>query len=158
MADVPERARVAYERLEAPERHPNGAGERFSADAWRIPRLARARAHAGVEEFQAAFPSLPLAGFWAGGEIGPQALVEAALEQATRTGRATLQGFTAVFGIFRAPLPAARSWLAALGDEGVPAAVGEVLARRRRPTLGIHTLRRYLHRVCFRPPRLEHTR
>jgi len=80
-----------------------------------------------AKQFQTMFPTLPLIGFWAGGEIGPQAVAEAAPEQATRTGRAALQGFTAVFGIFRAPLPTARSTLITLADEEVPNAVGEVL-------------------------------
>jgi len=90
------------------------------------------RNHAEVKQFQAVFPSLPLTGIWSNGEIGPQALVESAPEQATRTGNASMQGFTAVFGIFRAPASSAytrRLGLAALGDEDVPAAVGAVLAR-----------------------------
>ncbi|CAJ1458292.1 unnamed protein product, partial [Effrenium voratum] len=64
--------------------------------------------HVDLAEFKAAFPGKPLVGFWANGEIGPQALAQAAPEEATRTGRAALQGFTAVFGVFRAPRPARR--------------------------------------------------
>jgi len=88
--------------------------------------------HVDAKEFHTSFPSVTLAGLWAGGEIGPQALAEAAPEQATRTGRAALQGFTAVFGIFRAPLPASRSWLASYRDDEVPAAVGEAFGRLAR--------------------------
>mmetsp|Transcript_91780 Transcript_91780/g.205024 ORF Transcript_91780/g.205024 Transcript_91780/m.205024 type:complete len:729 (-) Transcript_91780:66-2252(-) len=78
--------------------------------------------------FQEAFPKVPMVGFWAGGEIGPQALAEATPSEATRTGRASIQGFTAVFGVFRAPRPSACSLLASLGDEEVPEKVGEVMA------------------------------
>lgn len=82
-----------------------------------------------MKQFQAVFPDLPLVGFWAGGEIGPQALAEAAPAEATRTGRASLQGFTAVFGIFRAPLPVSRTAHVALADEDIPIEVGRLLGR-----------------------------
>lgn len=80
-----------------------------------------------AKEFQAVFPSVPCVGFWAGGEIGPQALAEASPEEATRTGRAALQGFTAVFGIFRAPAP--RRFGVQVDEQRLPTAVGEVLSR-----------------------------
>jgi len=86
--------------------------------------------------FQEAFPMQPLVGFWAGGEIGPQALAEAVPAEATRTGRAALQGFTAVFGVFRAPPPPQRTWLALLAEDQVPAAVGEVFARLAQEAAG----------------------
>jgi len=82
--------------------------------------------------FRAAFPSLPLAGFWANGEIGPKALAKAAPEQATRTGNATVQGFTAVFGIFRAPVPSRHCRLDSLADDDLPNAIAQWLARLAR--------------------------
>ncbi|CAE7386364.1 unnamed protein product [Symbiodinium natans] len=82
-----------------------------------------------LSHFKAAFPRKPLLGIWANGEIGPQALAEAAPEEATRTGRAALQGFTAVFGIFRAPLPSVRR-AAALPDDALPLEVGRWLSGR----------------------------
>lgn len=84
---------------------------------------------ADAKRFQEAFPSVPLVGFWAGGEIGPQALAEAGPHEATRTGNAAFQGFTAVFGIFRVPKPSCRTSLAMLGDDQVPQEVGSTLAR-----------------------------
>lgn len=95
-----------------------GRGESFFGDGWE-----------DAKQFRAVFPSLPLVGLWAGGEIGPQALAEAAAEEATRTGRATLQGFTAVFGIFRAPVRKPRPALIALADSEVPKEVGRMMAR-----------------------------
>ena len=81
---------------------------------------------------------LPLVGFWAGGEIGPQAMAEAAPVEATRTGRAALQGFTAVFGIFRAPARTCRgSLLCMLSDEGIPEAVPR-RQKHDRYRLGFH--------------------
>lgn len=82
-----------------------------------------------AKKFQSVFPSLPLIGFWAGGEIGPQAVAEATVVEATRAGHACFQGFTAVFGIFRAPVHRAPSALITLSDEEVPAAVGALLKR-----------------------------
>lgn len=82
-----------------------------------------------LSQFKVAFPRKPLLGLWARGEIGPQALASAAPEEATRTGRAALQGFTAVFGVFRAPLPSVRR-AAALPDEALPLEVGRWLSGR----------------------------
>jgi len=75
---------------------------------------------------------VPLVGFWAGGEIGPQALAQAAPNEATRTGNAAFQGFTAVFGIFRAPRPSRGTLLASLGDDDIGREVGSVLAQLAR--------------------------
>jgi len=85
--------------------------------------------HADAKQFKAQFPDLPLVGFWAGGEIGPQAVVEASPAEATRTGCAALQGFTAVFGIFRAPALASRSDLMSFPDEQASEMTGNVLAQ-----------------------------
>lgn len=81
-----------------------------------------------ARRFQACHPGVPLVGFWAGGEIGPQALAEATPAQATCVGRVALQGFTAVFGIFRAPAAAPKTMLLELEDERVPVEVGRVFA------------------------------
>jgi hypothetical protein len=51
--------------------------------------------------FARVFPSVPCLGFYAGGEIGPLAL--AGNENIFQTGRAALQGFTAVFALFIVP-------------------------------------------------------
>ncbi|CAE7452919.1 unnamed protein product, partial [Symbiodinium sp. CCMP2456] len=82
-----------------------------------------------LSQFKVAFPRKPLLGLWANGEIGPQAMASAAPEEATRTGRAALQGFTAVFGVFRAPLPSVRR-AAALPDDALPLEVGRWLSGR----------------------------
>jgi hypothetical protein len=52
--------------------------------------------------FAKAFPNVPCLGFYAEGEIGPEAL--AGLESAFQTGKAALQGFTAVFALFIVPV------------------------------------------------------
>jgi hypothetical protein len=52
--------------------------------------------------FANAFPNVPCLGFYAGGEIGPEAL--AGLESAFQTGKVALQGFTAVFALFIVPI------------------------------------------------------
>lgn len=90
-----------------------GRGQRFFKEAF-----------VDAKQFREVFPSLPLVGFWAGGEIGPQAFAEASVAEATRAGRAALQGFTAVFGIFRAPAPKSRTAQVLLSDEELPLAVG----------------------------------
>ena len=65
--------------------------------------------------FATQFPGTPLLGFYAGGEIGPQAIADAPLPAAGdsggdkaalawgRQGMACLQGFTAVLGLFSVP-------------------------------------------------------
>lgn len=82
-------------------------------------------------QFKSVFPDLPLLGFWAGGEIGPQAVAEATPADCCRVGRADLQGFTAVFGVFRAPLPKQemRPAAAMLGDGEVASAVGKMIVQ-----------------------------
>lgn len=57
---------------------------------------------ADATRFSTAFPKVPCLGFYAGGEIGPVAL--AGRRDVFRSGKATLQGFTAVFAIFMAPI------------------------------------------------------
>jgi small ligand-binding sensory domain FIST len=58
-------------------------------------------AMADATEFRRVFPDLPLHGFYAGGEIGPEA--RAANGRVFMHGRVKLQGFTAVFGVFVVP-------------------------------------------------------
>ena len=52
------------------------------------------------------FPTVPLLGFYAGGEVGPQAMAgrKHALRGRDATQRATLQGFTAVFALWIVPV------------------------------------------------------
>jgi small ligand-binding sensory domain FIST len=52
--------------------------------------------------FAQAFPEVPCLGFYAGGEIGPEAL--AGRESAFQKGKTALQGFTAVFALFIVPI------------------------------------------------------
>ena len=52
--------------------------------------------------FAHAMPDIGLSGFFAGGEIGPEALAAAPAESEFRRG-ALIQGFTAVFGVFFVP-------------------------------------------------------
>jgi small ligand-binding sensory domain FIST len=52
--------------------------------------------------FAKAFPDVPCLGFYAGGEIGPEA--KAGRESAFQAGRTALQGFTAVFALFIVPI------------------------------------------------------
>jgi len=118
---------LSYVRAQCEERDEQVLGSVMFTCGARTQRFFREDC-ADAKRFQEAFPSVPLVGFWARGEIGPQALAEAAPSEATRTGRAQLQGFTAVFGIFRAPKASRRTLLAVLADEQVPAEVGTALA------------------------------
>jgi hypothetical protein len=52
--------------------------------------------------FAQVFPQVPCLGFYAGGEIGPEAL--AGRESAFQAGKTALQGFTAVFALFIVPI------------------------------------------------------
>lgn len=82
------------------------------------------------------FPTSALAGFYAGGEIGPQALAQASGAVATQTGGATLQGFTAVFGLFSVPAAtAARRPAAQLPStlDATPAGLAAYLQTRPAP-------------------------
>jgi hypothetical protein len=57
---------------------------------------------ADAKRFHKEFPNVPCLGFYAGGEIGPMAL--AGNEKVFQTGRASVQGFTAVFCLFIVPV------------------------------------------------------
>jgi hypothetical protein len=57
---------------------------------------------ADAKRFQAGFPDVPCLGFYAGGEIGPIAL--AGKEKVFQVGKASVQGFTAVFCLFIVPV------------------------------------------------------
>jgi small ligand-binding sensory domain FIST len=57
---------------------------------------------ADAKRFHKEFPNVPCLGFYAGGEIGPMAL--AGNENVFQTGRASVQGFTAVFCLFIVPV------------------------------------------------------
>ena len=59
--------------------------------------------------FHGSFPEVPMVGFYAGGEIGPEAMASASGQVATQTGHASLQGFTCVFGLFSVPTQLKRS-------------------------------------------------
>ena len=55
-----------------------------------------------AKRFHERFPTTPCLGFYAGGEIGPKAMAGNS-EDIYQRGKATLQGFTAVFALFIAP-------------------------------------------------------
>jgi small ligand-binding sensory domain FIST len=55
-----------------------------------------------ASQFSVGFPTTPLLGFYALGEIGPRALAER--QTVFQVGDATLQGYTAVFAVFVAPV------------------------------------------------------
>jgi hypothetical protein len=59
-------------------------------------------AMADATRFAKGFPQVPCLGFYAGGEIGPLAL--AGNDNVFQTGRAAVQGFTAVFCLFIVPV------------------------------------------------------
>jgi small ligand-binding sensory domain FIST len=71
----------------------NGRGP--EAGVWMSEPMADAKRFTNV------FPAIPLAGFYAMGEIGPRAL--AARRSVFQEGNASLQGFTAVFAVFVVP-------------------------------------------------------
>jgi hypothetical protein len=56
---------------------------------------------ADVKRFSKVFPNVPCLGFYAAGEIGPLAL--AGRKSVFQTGKACVQGFTAVFALFIVP-------------------------------------------------------
>jgi len=58
-----------------------------------------------AKRFARAFPDVPCLGFYAGGEFGPVAM--AGSQNVFKTGRAALQGFTAVFALFIVPIRSA---------------------------------------------------
>lgn len=53
--------------------------------------------------FISVFPEAPLLGTYVNGEVGPNAMADATSNTIFREGHASLQGFTAVFGIFAVP-------------------------------------------------------
>jgi hypothetical protein len=75
-----------------------------------------------------------MTGFYAGGEVGPQAMANGTGRIATQTGGAMLQGFTCVFGLFSVPekTKAAASHLPSTMDS-TPEGLGAYLASRPRP-------------------------
>jgi len=78
--------------------------------------------------FARIFPHAKMLGFYAGGEIGPKALAAAPASRATQVGRAAMQGFTAVFGLFMVPQRTERGAPLAHADA---AAVGAAYAAAR---------------------------
>ena len=78
--------------------------------------------------FARIFPHAKMLGFYAGGEIGPKALAAAPASRATQVGRAAMQGFTAVFGLFMVPQRTERAAPLAHADA---AAVGAAYAAAR---------------------------
>ena len=78
--------------------------------------------------FARIFPHAKMLGFYAGGEIGPKALAGAPASRATQVGRAAMQGFTAVFGLFMVPQRTERAAPLAHADA---AAVGAAYVWRR---------------------------
>jgi len=75
----------------------------------RGPNLPRTTRYDFVDEeqmdashFASSFPTIPLLGFYAAGEIGPTARGEVETV-ASQSGSVSFQGFTAVFGIFLKP-------------------------------------------------------
>lgn len=63
---------------------------------------------ADANRFAKVFPDVPCLGYYAGGEIGPLAL--AGNQKVFRTGKATVQGFTAVFCLFIVPVVKSRDY------------------------------------------------
>jgi hypothetical protein len=100
----------------------------------RGPHPFAGKAMMDAEAFKEAFPSAPMTGFYAGGEIGPQAMADASGQIATQTGNAALQGFTAVFGLFSVPIKLKRdgSFLPSTIDTS-PGALASYLAGRETP-------------------------
>jgi len=56
-----------------------------------------------AKAFAARYVAASLIGMYAGGEIGPKAAADAPPSRATQVGDASLQGFTAVYGLFIVP-------------------------------------------------------
>jgi small ligand-binding sensory domain FIST len=63
---------------------------------------------ADATRFSKIFPEVPCLGFYAGGEVGPLAL--AGNKDVFQTGRAAVQGFTAVFALFIVPVVESRNY------------------------------------------------
>jgi small ligand-binding sensory domain FIST len=83
---------------------------------------------ADATRFANAFPDVPCLGYYAGGEIGPTAL--AGNRNVFRQGKATVQGFTAVFCLFIVPVVERRDYELDDSPDAVRAFVDEWLSRR----------------------------
>lgn len=70
--------------------------------AGRGSNMYRGKAHVESDIWRSVFHSAPCAGFFAGGELGPDAMAGGDPESLTRA-KAMLQGFTTVFGCFYTP-------------------------------------------------------
>ena len=93
--------------------------------------------------FARIFPHAKMLGFYAGGEIGPKALAGAPASRATQVGRAAMQGFTAVFGLFMVPQRTERAApLAHVDAAAVGAAYVAARAARTPPPPPAGTLSR----------------
>jgi small ligand-binding sensory domain FIST len=77
--------------------------------------------------FARAFPDVPCLGFYAGGEIGPMALV--GNQNVFRKGRSAVQGFTAVFCLFIVPVVKQRDYELDDSLDAVHAFIKERLTR-----------------------------
>ena len=89
---------------------------------------------ADATRFHNHFPEVPCLGFYAGGEIGPTAVV--GREDVFQQGKASVQGFTAVFALFIVPVPEQRSYSLDDSDanvnEFVRSKLGATSAEQRR--------------------------
>eukprot|EP00930_Biecheleria_cincta_P042683 TRINITY_DN29373_c0_g1_i1.p1 TRINITY_DN29373_c0_g1~~TRINITY_DN29373_c0_g1_i1.p1 ORF type:complete len:563 (+),score=100.23 TRINITY_DN29373_c0_g1_i1:26-1714(+) len=103
--DVRNKLRRVSQRVAADEKHALGA-LLFTCNA-RGPRMFGTHAN-DARLFQAHFPTTPLLGHYAGGEVGPM-LIDGGDETEFLCGNACIQGFTAVFGIFLVPRKQAAS-------------------------------------------------
>lgn len=102
VADARRKMRLAQERAVAEEKRILGA-LLFTCDGPIVEALCRLVGQDANDArlFQAEFPTAPLLGHYAGGEVGPE--VTENEQTAFLRGNACLQGFTAVFGIFLVP-------------------------------------------------------
>lgn len=73
---------------------------------------------------------LPLGGYYASGEIGPAVLADQSSATVLRRGRAAIQGFTAVFGLFA--LPRSASALLVATPQSLGARANQSCSRRKR--------------------------
>jgi hypothetical protein len=87
---------------------------------------------ADATRFARVYPEVPCLGFYAGGEIGPIALV--GNQNVFRKGKAAVQGFTAVFCLFIVPVVGRRNYLLDDSPDSVQVFVKELLSKRSKPT------------------------
>ena len=87
---------------------------------------------ADATRFAKVFPEVPCLGFYAGGEIGPIALV--GNQNVFRTGKAAVQGFTAVFCLFIVPVVGRRNYILDDSTDSVQAFTKELLLKRSKTT------------------------